>query len=1468
MRRWRHWLGIVLVVSTLLALPTSGVRAATIYYVATTGSDSNAGTSLAAPFRTINKCATVAVAGDTCQIRAGTYRETANVANSGTAGAPITFMPYNNEKVIVSGTDVITNWTAHDLTGSKRIYRASMPFNMNVRSSTWPNYQSTNNQIFVDGKMMPEARWPNIPIDQVTRQANAYQARSDGATNHAVHSVTYTDSALSSFTTNFWQGAKINFSPGFKIAWTTCDVTASTTSSVSLQCNPDPGQFNRRSELDLPGQGDFYIPGPQNPYYLWGKYGALDAAGEWFRDAAGTLYLWTPDGSSPSTKVVEARARPYAFNLWDRAHITIQGLQLFAAGIRTSNSSDYLTIDGIEAYYTWHFQEIPAFYGEMGTRGLMLGGDHSVIQNSVLGYSAGAIANLSYYYDSGNPPQTHNRFINNVAFDTSYMANQPGITGVNAGGGAGNHLMEHNTMFYSGAVLVDMALGHIRYNDVYQSHQQISDLGTIYTWNSDGHGSETAYNFVHDNYGEWNQTYSFWGGNGIYPDDNARNYVIHHNIIWGHTSNGIATFGLEPSGAGGYRKFYNNTVDGSMSFLLKPERQQTNVGTEVRNNIVAIKTAGDGYDDPNLIKSNNLLGNGLYVNRPAADYRLRADSPAINAGMVLAPYTNGFVGAAPDIGALEFGGSLFMAGAKVRTGDVAALTASCQQDSAGDTATCTVSNLPLGRKLPLDFELRIGTATAGVGCWTVMNYTTHLGTATCRGVPTGGQSGTLAITGRLAGGAWTTLGNTSLGNLAIFNVSPNNGPTSGGTNVTITGRRFQPSTSGVSFGQPITINNPNSTKLYDYQVPVVFNSAALISAGKMRSDCGDIRFTDAYGLLSYWLEEGCNTTTTRVWVRVLAIPVGNSTITLTYGDNALTSASNGTATFFFFDDFANGTASEFIYWDAPPAGVTIQETGGAVRVNGTTNSGNQYNSWGPQLRPWLFQYSANFAVDSELTVASGPNNFKATMGNWDMGIYHNGFPKRLGYYSGSWIQLGTSTISTATFTRQKISIGHFGPNATGKTVYWYENGNTATARATRTTSGTPNWGGFRYGPDTVASFDARFDNIRVRNFVYPEPQTTTGTETVNGAQFSFGGTACLNLRVIDSTSATCQTPNHSAGTVPVAITNPGGASASWTGYTYTSGTLIAPTQISPTGAATVLTPTYSWSEASAATRYLVNVFNVATGTAVVNQEVTAASVCVSGTCSFTPGTALQNNGNYTWYVAGGNASAWGPWSSGLAFTVNLPLSTAPTLVAPTGITTGDLTPTYTWTGVAGATAYALAAFDLETSTLQFFQSFSASTICVGLNCQVTPTGTGTTLLNGRPYGWFVAAGNFAGWGPWSSGLAFYAFVTPEVPTLVAPNGATANPVTYQWNRTQGATAYYLATYRIGESTPLYESWFTAADICTASSCQVNHPGSLSNSSYAFYVLAQNPAGISAFSNPMFFTVGGGTAPEIAPTFAP
>jgi hypothetical protein len=109
---------------------------------------------------------------------------------------------------------------------------------------------------------------------------------------------------------------------------------------------------------------------------------------------------------------------------------------------------------------------------------------------------------------------------------------------------------------------------------------------------------------------------------------------------------------------------------------------------------------------------------------------------------------------------------------------------------------------------------------------------------------------------------------------------------------------FIPWLTGWSYRRPITISSTLS--LSNYQILVQVDTASLISAGKMRSDGGDIRFTDSDGatLLSYWIEPGTvNTASTKIWVKVPSIPAGTKTIYMYYGNPSATSQSNSVAVF-------------------------------------------------------------------------------------------------------------------------------------------------------------------------------------------------------------------------------------------------------------------------------------------------------------------------------------------------------------------------------------------------------------------------------------------------------------------------------------------------------------------------------------------------------------------------------------------
>jgi len=87
----------------------------------------------------------------------------------------------------------------------------------------------------------------------------------------------------------------------------------------------------------------------------------------------------------------------------------------------------------------------------------------------------------------------------------------------------------------------------------------------------------------------------------------------------------------------------------------------------------------------------------------------------------------------------------------------------------------------------------------------------------------------------------------------------------------------------------INVSNPTSEQTnVDFLYSV--DSASLISAGKLKSDCSDFRFLDSNDstLLAYWIESGCNTNNTQIWVRIPTVTSPSKTIYVYHGNPSAT----------------------------------------------------------------------------------------------------------------------------------------------------------------------------------------------------------------------------------------------------------------------------------------------------------------------------------------------------------------------------------------------------------------------------------------------------------------------------------------------------------------------------------------------------------------------------------------------------
>ena len=309
--------------------------------------------------------------------------------------------------------------------------------------------------------------------------------------------------------------------------------------------------------------------------------------------------------------------------------------------IASSASSRRLRLSNLDATYVSHFTLQPDPWGQQQkphTSGIMLLGTDSVIQGSRITYSAG-----NGVFLGGSRNRVENCVISNVDYNAG---DEAGVYTLGRG-----HVVSHNTIFStgrSGVVHRYSPAAKILNNVIHDVLLQTTDGGGTYTWGSDGEGTEIAYNQV---YGVHSGGF---GAAGIYLDNFSRNHVVHHNVVWD------SDYGLKMNPPNTTNLVYNNTLAGTKySVASSGTREMT--GSVLRNNIFTNKV----QIGPGATIGNNVGAGAAFRFRDAAsgDFRLLAGSAAIDAGVVIAPYTNGYAGIAPDAGAYEFGRAAWTAGA-------------------------------------------------------------------------------------------------------------------------------------------------------------------------------------------------------------------------------------------------------------------------------------------------------------------------------------------------------------------------------------------------------------------------------------------------------------------------------------------------------------------------------------------------------------------------------------------------------------------------------------------------------------------------------------------------------------------------------------------------------------------------------------------------------------------------------------
>ncbi len=595
-----------------------------LYVSADQGSDANPGTE-EQPYKTLGKAVSALGPGGTLHVMSGTYYETLEPP-SGAPSKRTRVVAYQGHVPVISGAQRLqAEWRVH----RGHIYCA-------------PYHGKAFSQLFVDGKMMTTARWPNASSDpdRVFDGGRAMTSAGDRASISDPH-----------LPDGDWVGGKIAIWPG--AAWI---------SFVREIKQYQPGKslsVTRDFVVEDPHAEDRpYCPKAGNSYFLFGKLAGLNAPNEWVRENS-TLYLYAPDGQSPQEHTVEYRVRDYGVNLKGKAYVEVSGLTLFAAAITMENAT-HCVINACNQKYHEHFEDGDGYRATFVHHLNYVSGCSNVWQNSEIAYAAGDGLRLD-----GSRNIVTNMLIHDVDYSGGWFAGVMGQPGRNQDGvpdAANTHpkilstcdhvTVTHCTIFNCGRnAILHHKTGRfdILYNDLSQASKMVRDCGLTSTFGTDGRGSVIAYNWLHDNVG----TYTA----GVYLDCYNENFVVHHNVIWNCSWAGIQLNGYSRGNV-----VYNNTIWGCGAAFMTysyPGDVPDQSGTRVFNNLYAGKASFvSGRLGP--WQSHNLQADVLKT--IDANYVPRRGGSAVDVGAVAPGIENLYKGKAPDVGAYEYGGDPWRAG--------------------------------------------------------------------------------------------------------------------------------------------------------------------------------------------------------------------------------------------------------------------------------------------------------------------------------------------------------------------------------------------------------------------------------------------------------------------------------------------------------------------------------------------------------------------------------------------------------------------------------------------------------------------------------------------------------------------------------------------------------------------------------------------------------------------------------------
>lgn len=590
-------------------------------YVSPSGNDENNGT-ISSPFKTISKGIKALRSGDILYVREGVYHETAKInSKRGSKDAPIVIKNYQNEKVLIDGSQSIEELTTSDWVQHKdNIYKIQL------------NTDIT--QVFVDRVWMMAARWPNARFDK-GEGWDQKKTWAQGNENLSGKTVLYDDPQN-----------------GHNLAATGIDVTG----AMAVM---NTGKFVsccRLVESHEAGQDYFefktfprYLP-VKNYYFLEGKLEFLDNETEWYFDnVEKVLYLWTLGGGKPRNVRVKTMERGMDFFKSD--NIKVQGIDFFACNFRILRC-DAITIEDCDFDYPTYNKRALGVTGLDRAIEIRKGSNSKIINCAFRNTDGMGLRTLA-----SNNITVENSEFTNIDYT---VAHQPMGGGAVVFRGGSNCVFRRNTVTTSGS-----ARGIGFDNKSVLELNYISNLGHLQSDGSSAEFGGGAKNmlFTHNWFDANRKTSARFsdGPRGVLPNSGMRTGILKNNV----TTNPAQTITFMVKGD--ERQVYNNVAETNIVFADTsgdPRNSGIHKNSISANNATAryVSRVFPSYSKPSGTHKTNYESEGnleafkkLFFDWDNKDFRPRPNSGLIDKGSVITGVNDLYRGLAPDIGAYELG---------------------------------------------------------------------------------------------------------------------------------------------------------------------------------------------------------------------------------------------------------------------------------------------------------------------------------------------------------------------------------------------------------------------------------------------------------------------------------------------------------------------------------------------------------------------------------------------------------------------------------------------------------------------------------------------------------------------------------------------------------------------------------------------------------------------------------------------